>query len=349
MPKISKKLIARYLSNECTNSEKLKIQNVFKKHPEFEAEIEKLKSVWNLQRKQDKYLDIDVAWQNVRSRTERSFNTAPKKSFRERIQEIVWQLVPSVPTTRKVFAYSLVLFMFLSVTYYYYNKSNQISQSSDIYAFQTIKVKNGRRYNVTLPDGSKITLDAGSELRYPNEFTDKRQVFLSGEAYFEVAHDPSRPFCVNANNALVRVLGTKFNVRAWNENPSVKVTVNCGKVALSPLTGTKGDSIILTKNEMGILEANNLLKKTSNISAKDYLAWMDNEIKFDNASVEEVLAQLHRWYDYEFIVKDSSVLKDRVTVQILNTNVNDVLQIISVLTNTKIIRESKKIQLVPKN
>ena len=182
---------------------------------------------------------------------------------------------------------------------------------------------------MVLSDGTRITLDAGSKLKCPDIFKDTRDVYLTGEAYFEVAHDQNRPFRVHANHALVQVLGTKFNVRAWNENPAVSVAVVEGKVSLGHVGKTKSNQAIIPKGYYSLLPDQGLPSTPTQVDIKQYLGWMHNEIRFRDVTVRETLAQLERWYNLEFVVNDESILKQRITVHIQQTNIDDLLELIS--------------------
>jgi len=342
--------ILRYYLNVFAKNRELSPQERMSNNSDFVKRSCLLKCLEYFDRKRLHQRDMDLMWAKMKARIEEE--KAPSTG---NIIMPKWRHRPfSLP--KPMFAplslrYALVLMMIVCGSLILLKNRIVFKNSYRVQRmdYQTVKVDYGQRLNIELNDGTIIKADAGSEIQYPTTFSNRRDIYLKGEAYFEVAPDPERPFFVHANHALVQVIGTKFNVRAWSENPTVTVSVNAGKVALSPANGDKQISVILTKDEMSLLTPNSTPTKPQPVNAQDHLGWMKNEIKFDNASIEEVVAQLQRWYNYEFVIQDSSILKDRLTVHILPTNVKDVLEVISLLTNTKIEKESNCIRLVPKN
>ena len=341
--RISKKLIIRYLSNECTEAEEARIHALQQKNPELERELNALKQVWSVKKIKNAKVDVDAAWQNVKAQTGVQYVFQHERRQRASFEKIVQQSVPSFSTAVRVFVFAMILIMAIAIPCYIYHIKQDTFQSADILSFQTIKVKKGKRYTVTLSDGSKVTLDAGSELEYPTVFSEKRKVFLKGEAYFNVAHNPNRPFYVNTNHAVVKVLGTRFNIRAWDENPRIIVAVQNGKVLLSNRY-EETESVLLTKGKFSSMSQAGYPSEPVDINFNDYVGWMHNEIYFRDASVREVLAQFERWYDFHFSIEDETILEKRLTVHLQKTNVDDVIELIAVLTNTKIIRNGNEIK-----
>lgn len=292
--------------------------------------------------------DLDFEWASMKQRIEaHETNSTPNVWTRKWKDKLFSSPIPAFSRLAIPSAIALILIisgsLFLlkdRIPFSPFHRTQEVK-------YQIVNVDFGNRLNIRLNDGTSIVADAGSEIRYPKKFSDRRDIHLKGEAYFEVARDPERPFYVHANHALVRVLGTKFNVRAWNENPKVTISVNEGKVALSRVDGEEQKSVILKKNEISFVSPNDMPTQPQHIDAADHLGWMKNTIKFSNATVEEVVAQLQRWYKYEFVIQDSTILNDRLTVHIMPTNVNDVLEVISLLTNTKIEKDSNRILLIP--
>ena len=152
----------------------------------------------------------------------------------------------------------------------------------------------GGVYQVTLTDGTKVWLNAASTLKYPAHFADgKREVFLTGEAYFEVAKDSDHPFLVSTPEQGVEVLGTQFNVTAYPDELSTKTTLVEGRVRIS--TTTSGTVHDLNPGQQGI--ANGPDTQVKNVSISQFTAWKDGYFSFDETPFPEVLEQLARWYD----------------------------------------------------
>lgn len=347
MAEYNSKLITRFLSNECTDEEKEHIHQLMQSDPQFRQEIERLQHMWSVKRKPITEIDKRFAWEQVKSKANICYNVRPEKIKTRPRQKLNWAFLPAFPATKRLFAYALVILLIVFGSYITFRYLPILEQSQDILTFKSIKVKNGKRYTLHLRDGSKVILDAGSELKYPDSFSDTRQVHLQGEAFFEVAHDPERPFYVLAKHAKVKVLGTRFNVRAWEENKSVDVVVQRGKVALTHYT-VETDTVILTTGKYSSVPETGFPIKPVEVNVRDYLGWMHNEMNFKSASLKEIIAHFERWYDYQFIVDDKGILDKKLTVHLKKSNVNDVIELISVLTNTCVERNGKEIKLIKK-
>ncbi|GGH10271.1 FecR family protein [Pedobacter zeae] len=166
----------------------------------------------------------------------------------------------------------------------------------------------GGQYRITLNDGTKVWLNAASSLSYPSQFTGKeRRVVLQGEAYFEVAHNARKPFIVSTEAQEIRVLGTMFNVNAYeNEGMTVTTLVN-GRVQLNSQNVSK--AAYLSPGEQSVLNQNTFRIKS--VDASFYTAWKDGEFIFKATPLTAVLRQLERWYnldiDYSGIPEDIQI------------------------------------------
>ena len=165
---------------------------------------------------------------------------------------------------------------------------------------------------ITLPDQTKVTLNRYSSLTYPDRFKeDRREVQLQGEAYFEVAHDTQKPFVVSTEDMSIRVLGTKFNVKAYAEDEAVYTTLVSGSVRTNNKQSTY--STLLSPNEQCIYYPGNNRMETRKIDPQTFLGWVQGRFIFENETLEEILKQLGRWYDTEIFYQNPRVAKYRFT------------------------------------
>lgn len=170
-----------------------------------------------------------------------------------------------------------------------------------------IRIPRGGEFHLVLSDGTKVWLNAESELKYPVAFgKDKREVSIAGEAYFEVSRDTSRPFVVRAKAGKVCVLGTEFNVRAYQEEERLVATLVQGKVACSLPQGEK--TVFLQPDEQVVIDKNGI-GQIRKVNPRLYVGWKDGLFVFENERLEEILNQLSRWYDIEVFYTDMR-LKD---------------------------------------
>lgn len=168
----------------------------------------------------------------------------------------------------------------------------------------------GGTYQVRLPDGSKVWLNASSTLRYPSRFSgDERMVELTGEAYFDVEKRKT-PFKVRSSGQIVEVLGTQFNISAYADEPETKTTLVEGAVRLQ--AGATGKKVLLAPGEQGVLQTNNLTKQQ--VDVQQYTAWRNGRFTFDGKPFDAVMRELERWYDidirYEGAVPDKEFYGD---------------------------------------
>jgi len=154
----------------------------------------------------------------------------------------------------------------------------------------------GGEYKVQLPDGSVVWLNAGTSLRYPSFFSGKERIVeLDGEAYFEVAKNPAKPFIVKSAQGNVRVLGTHFNIRAYKAEGVMKTTLAEGSVVLQQ----NGTAEKLQPGESGTITQNSNAIAVAAANVSQDLAWKDGWFYFDKTPLQEIMAQIGRWYDID--------------------------------------------------
>lgn len=173
-----------------------------------------------------------------------------------------------------------------------------LRQAQDDIAYNTLTNPRGSRViDMTLSDGTRVWLNAGSSVTYPVAFVGKeRKVTMNGEAYFEVVHNTAMPFKVNKGDVEVTVLGTHFNVNAYDDETSIKVTLLEGSVKTSIVNG---ESSILKPGEQAFTSESGKWKIQKNADLNEVMAWKDGRFYFDGADIKTVMRQLARWYDVE--------------------------------------------------
>jgi len=167
----------------------------------------------------------------------------------------------------------------------------------------TLNVPKGGQYHLQLPDGTEVWLNSSSSLKFPTAFSkDERRLILSGEAYFEVSKDKSRPFVVQTEKGFVKVLGTHFDLNAYSDDMVTSVTLIEGLVEMGK---ADYDSILVHPGEFAsINEKGKLFHGKANID--QVMAWRKNAFWFRNATYEEIMQQLERWYDIKIVFKNHS-------------------------------------------
>lgn len=173
-------------------------------------------------------------------------------------------------------------------------------------SYNKIETPMGGQYRIDLPDGTKVWLNAASSLRYPTSFSGTdRQVELTGEAYFEVAHNRDMPFKVITSEQTVEVLGTHFNISSYWDDPEVKTTLIEGSVRVA---NNKGKSI-LKPGEQAVLSKNNQFIAVSEANIETAIAWKNGYFHFNRNNIQDIMKELARWYDIE-VVYEGEIPKD---------------------------------------
>ncbi|MGF6846032.1 transmembrane sensor [Chitinophaga sp. W3I9] len=177
-----------------------------------------------------------------------------------------------------------------------YDQNKQTAANS--IAYNILKTPKGGQYQLELPDGSKVWLNAASSLKFPTAFVGKeRRVELNGEAYFEVARNASQPFFVSVNNASIAVLGTSFNVMAYADEAAMRTTLLEGAVKVSQANA----SSVLKPGEQSLLEPNGKMKVIENADVSLAVAWKNGLTSFKSADIKTIMRQVERWYDVEVV------------------------------------------------
>ena len=162
--------------------------------------------------------------------------------------------------------------------------------------FNTMSTPRGRNFRLTLPDGTAVWLNAASSLKYPTVFAgNERMVEVSGEAYFEVAKDVSKPFRVKTNGQLIEVMGTRFNVQAYAGEEEMATTLLSGKVKVTPVGSTT--SILLEPGFQAVSGRSEAGIRSLKADTLEVISWRDGLFRFNQTPLILILKQLERWYD----------------------------------------------------
>lgn len=218
---------------------------------------------------------------------------------------------------------------------------NEINTAAPVY--NTIITPRGGIFRVTLPDNSEVWLNASSSLRFPTVFNGaERQVELTGEAYFEIAKNEDKPFEVKVNGVQVKVLGTHFNIMAYDNDPVVKTTLLEGAVKVM-----KGESEVMLKpgQEAVINQAGQTSIKVNQADMQAVMAWKNGLFVFHNANLQSVMQEITRWYDVESVYPGNNDVYLNGMIS-RNTNLSQVLHMLEVTTDIRFKIEGKKIMVI---
>jgi len=211
-------------------------------------------------------------------------------------------------------------------------------------SFNTLKIPRGGEYQLSLSDGTKIWLNSESEIKYPIRFSNKkREVFLKGEAFFEVAENQDVPFIVNASDISVNVLGTSFNVRAYSDESQIRTTLVTGKVMFRDTETEK--EIHLMPNEQAVTTSHETVVRS--VDVNQYIAWKDGRILFEENTVEEIFNDLSRWYDIDIEYTNQEIQDLRYSIDIERyENLSEILEIFELTGKLRFKVEENKLSIM---
>lgn len=229
---------------------------------------------------------------------------------------------------------------------------NNTSQTEDS-KMNEVVVPFGKKSQLTLEDGTKVWLNAGSRMAFPTKFKgNKREVFLEGEGYFEVAHNEKLPFFVNTSKIAIKVLGTKFNISAYESDQLIETVLIEGSVAINERTAfafMKGESI-LKPNQKANYDRNNrsiFIEDEPNID--DVISWIEGWCKFNRQSINDVLTKLERYYNVQFEFGSEFPVEDLITGKLyLNDSIEQVMMTMEVVAKLQYRVNGNKIYIEKK-
>lgn len=220
---------------------------------------------------------------------------------------------------------------------YLKSKDNQLAET----IYNKVETPRGRQFQLTLNDGTKVWLNAASSIRFPVVFNgNQRRVEITGEVYFEVAKNKAKPFIVDANNSSVEVLGTHFNVNAYDDEATVNTTLLEGSVKV-----VKGNNTsMLSPGQQAQVSQDGDIKKVNSVNTDEVVAWKNNLFYFNNTDIKKLMRQLARWYDMDVVFNGEipTSLTFNGTIS-RGVNLSSVLKMLTYAGEIKFSIEGKKI------
>lgn len=227
-------------------------------------------------------------------------------------------------------------------------KSKNTESSATVPKYNVIEIPRGGEYAMLLSDGTKVWLNSDTRLKFPKVFSGKiRKVILEGEAYFEVSHNPKKPFIVETRESNVEVLGTKFNVKSYKEEENIYTTLVEGSVRFSDKS--KESTCILKPGEQSVYNPVKKELEERKVSTELFTAWVEGRFAFDNERLEEILMQLSRWYDVEIFFQNNETRDYRFTGNLKRyDSISTILQMLEVTYDIKFRIKERSIIVIKK-
>jgi ferric-dicitrate binding protein FerR (iron transport regulator) len=263
--------------------------------------------------------------------------------------------------TVQLWKYAATILFIISLSTFVYIISNKQPQNKKVDYYTVIAPKN-QKSRVILPDGTKVWLNCGSSLKFKTIYGNKiRDVYLNGEAYFEVAKNPDKPFLVYASSVTVKALGTSFNVKCYADDRTIETTLVEGKVEVRGKTSSTSNynSVFLIPNEKAVFNRSDSKLSVSKMyvpskenvkpslqeqknkpkTIASVIGWKDQQLVFEEEPFDELIKRLERWYNVTIEVKDSVALaKNSYTGKFVNNE--SIEQVLKILSRTTAIKYS---------
>lgn len=229
------------------------------------------------------------------------------------------KIIPLQPNTQKIMHLNsgTVQNDSLEGLKYHFDKTSGTTTAG---IYHTLSIPVGGFYTLELSDGTKVWLNAASELKYPVQFSGrKREVYLEGEGYFQVSTDTARQFIVHLKNASVAVLGTKFNINAYTDEQNIYTTLAEGSVAF--YSELRHRQIILSPGMQSVMDVKTGVTSVEEVDPSVYTSWVDGSFVFHSLRLEMIMRQLQRWYDFEIFYQNPEV-KEYTFRGVVNRDMN---------------------------
>ncbi len=366
-------LMAKKIAGEATAAELNELGELISRLHIQPADEELLNRLWKTPLKSSgtPSIDIDQNWHNL------SHSIFPEKSH--------FYLAPIddgrkvKPSHKKAWLYAasliFIVISFTMGTYLLTGPASKLSVKKEGGAPNQVFTKNGSKTSVDLPDGTKVRLNAGSKIYYDNDFINRREVYLTGEAYFDVTHQTESPFIIHAANVNIKVLGTAFNVKAYEEDDQVETALVRGSVELTTNDDPERKILLRPNEKIAIFKNKNITDSVTRNSAsvkssykqeelysisrmeidrKDSvlqdIAWMKDRLIFKGELFAQLAKRMERWYGVNFAFRDETCAKIKFTGEFDNQNIVQALDALAFSCNYKFSYsfDKNKVIILPK-
>lgn len=353
-------LVSLKFAGEATSAELEELAALLKEHPEAYFQMELLEKYWNTDPPAEKNTDLSYnkhlqRLSNYLSEPPLQYEKAdpvPKSYHNRRISiKLFW--------ATGIAALLLLSFLFI----YYINSGKKLQPIAQ----NSVSTKPGSKSKLQLPDGSEVWLNVDSRITYNENFAGNiREVYLDGEAYFDVVKDKTRPFVIHTKSVDIKVLGTAFNVRSYADETNTETALIRGSVEITVLNDP-GKKIILKPSEKLVVQNAGATQEAEPAKAKEekpllsitkvhYLvndstsvetSWIKNKLAFEAETLEQVAMKLERWYDIHIVITDDQLKDVKYTGLFEEESVTEVMNALKLTGNFNYTIDRKEIEIRP--
>jgi ferric-dicitrate binding protein FerR (iron transport regulator) len=324
---MTEEILYKYISEQADTEESILVKQWVGNSEERKGELSRLKNIWILSG-----LDNEIDPAIKASETERIWSMIKKLNVDARRKSLRLQFLK--------YAAAIVLIIGISGTIGFFVSTSVWNSNTK---FTEINVPKGERSSVVLPDGSTVRINSNSQLKFSSTFNSgKRKVILSGEAYFDVAHDKSHPFIVETQSLQIEVLGTRFNISSYPNDHLTTTFLESGKVKISSVGN---DNVILNPNEA--FEFNKISLESRKIVMNDnrMMDWTKGVMTINGETIGELAKKIERRFNVTVTFMDEAVKEHVYTGSIKDEDLNIVLEAIKFASSIEYKREGNQIIL----
>jgi ferric-dicitrate binding protein FerR (iron transport regulator) len=355
-------LFSRKLSNEATEVELQELQVLLREQPNEAYSLEIMEDLWkapiqeNKQYSEYKFKQLIQRMQGMGIETS-GFNQEEKHLISVN-QENTYKIKRGFLIIKQL-AISICLIGILIAGYFIFENENRKKDHLPVEKSSEIATKNGSKTTITLPDGTKVWVNAGSKLTYENSYGNiLREVTLSGEAFFDVVHNAEKPFVIHTSKMDIRVLGTAFNVRCYPDEKKMETSLIRGSIEVT-LKDRQKEKIYLKPNEKltltddevstslikNVKKAKNEIENMQPLVAISHLtyqpadssvvetSWVDNKLVFRSETFEEVALKMEKWYGVTINIQNENLKQEHLTGSFESETVDQALTALQFTTN----------------
>jgi len=357
-------ILIRYVIGACSDTERHRVETWAARDPVNRAHLRELQELWHAADPASRDWDVDEAWSKVAPRlscvTDQKYTTPQSVPGSADVPSTVQDERPERGTsagwrTRSrgaALRYGLSVAAIVAavvVAHVLRRPAPDPNESST----QTITTERAEQAQIRLADGTRVHLNAESQIQYPGRFSkDQRTVRLTGEAYFEVEADTVRPFVVTTETATLRVLGTAFMVDAYADSARTHVAVRHGRVTLAPDRSASSaaeraaktvEELVISAGQWGVVDLSGQMLRRRSADVAHHFGWLNNQLVFRAAPLRSVARRLERWYDVEVRIVSSRLAERRLTATFSDEPLDEVLHALALSLNARYQRDGRTV------
>ncbi len=331
---MNRKLLHKFANNRCSSDEVDEVLNWIQKTDQQSAKV-MFQEYWD-KTKPTKNIDDTFAQQRLDKIHHRININHSDKIASEKIRTLPSKKIFVLQSLARV----AVILLIPVLTLFVYTRFFQQNFIAD----NEIISPPASRTFLELSDGTKVWLNHGSKMVYPQTFAGStRHVKLSGEAYFEVAHNPSKPFIVESEGMQVKAVGTAFNVRAYDDGSDFETTLEEGKVLVQ--SNLNGNATTVCNMDPGQHFTLNLKTKVYNLKSEEsykFVAWKDGKLIFDNDHLDKVAQRLSEWYNVDVILEDPKLAELTYNATFVDENISQILNMMKIVMPVTFVEQKRE-------